>query len=133
MPLRRGAPSLVVVVVLTLAASAQAQTTRCSGNHFHAIDRSAFPGISKERAINLPRRTSGYAPRCLVADSIAGLIQVYFHKHKRFPRSLQVHGARWNAGTWRLRYIKRQFAPGAQYEYAVARHGRETVTMDLTS
>lgn len=55
--------------VVAIAPAAQAQTTRCRGNHYSAIDRSAFPGIGNEYAVNLPRLTSGYAPRCLVADS----------------------------------------------------------------
>lgn len=119
--------------VVAIAPAAQARTTQCSGNHYLAIDPAAFPGIGNERAINLPRLTDGYAPRCLVADSVAGYIQSFFHQHSRFPRTLQIHGARWDAGTWRLRYTRRQFAPGAQYRYAVASHGRQRVTMDLTS
>jgi hypothetical protein len=130
---------LQIVAVLTVAASlatalpAAARSVHCSGNRYHAIDRAAFPGIRNEQAFNLPHLTSDYAPRCLVADSIAGGIQLFFAAHQRFPKRLAIHGGRWNAGTWRLSYTKHQFAPGAEYQHATARHARERVTMDLTS
>lgn len=120
-------------MLLALAPAALAQTTSCKNNRYFAVDPTAFPGVEHIRAINLPRLTTGYAPRCLVAESIGGDIQYFFSQHSRFPRSLEIHGARWDAGTWRLRYTRRQFASGAQYRHAVASHGRQRVTMDLTS
>jgi len=96
--LRRSVAVLAAIGTLALVSSAQARTTQCSGNHYLAIDPAAFPGIGNERAINLPRLTDGYAPRCLVADSVAGYIQSFFHQHSRLPRTLQIHGARWMPG-----------------------------------
>lgn len=124
-----------LLAVLTAASTASAQTTRCSGHQFLLIDKSAFPGIAKLRALNLPRLTSGYAPRCLVAEAIAGDIQFYFRQHSRFPHTVKPRGARWEGGPWTMTYVVRHLneQQGVQYDYAVGRHGRQTVTMNLTS
>ncbi len=133
--IRRGGFGATVLAALALAPAASAQTTKCRGNRYLVIQSSGFPGIRNERAINLPRRTSGYAPRCLVADSIASGIQYFWSQHQRLPHSLPVHGARWDAGVWQLQYTVRHVKaePAVVYRHLVARHGRQRVTMDLVS
>lgn len=74
---------------------------RLRGNRYWAIDPAGFPAIQNVRAINLPRLTTGYAPRCLVADSVAGVIQYFWSQHHRFRRTEQIHSARWDAGNQR--------------------------------
>ena len=61
--------ALVAVFLLALAATANAKqhVVKCDGKTYMLIDPSGFPGIGKLRAIDLPRKTDGYAPRCLVA------------------------------------------------------------------
>lgn len=124
-----------MLVLLVAAPGATAQTTICRGNHYLLIDKSAFPTIRNLRAVNLPTLTEGYAPRCLVAESIASDIQYYWSNHQRFPRSVWPHGASWTGHIWTLRYTKRHLRsePAVQYEHAVARRGRRAVTMELLS
>src|SRR3978361_2247158 len=66
---------LVAVALLAVPAKAHAATTRCSGHRYGLISSHAFPAIRRLRAHGLPRRTDGYAPRCLVAEAVAGLGQ----------------------------------------------------------
>ena len=102
---------------------------RCSGKTYGGIDRNGFPVISQLRAINLPRRTDGYAPRCLVAETIAGQVQ---RRQGSAPLRLRIHGARWDAGTW---FVTRRFVRVKEGEVAkfTATHGRQRVTFTGSS
>ena len=79
----------------------------CGGN-------GRFPTIHRLRAVRLPRLTDGYAPRCLVAEAVAGLAKdrvgraarrhgVDFRVDKR-PKRVKPMGARWSGGAYRVKY-----------------------------
>lgn len=126
----------VILAVATFSATASAQahsTVKCTGNKYWAIDRSAFPSIQGARtAIDLPKLTDGYAPRCLVADSVAGAMQTYWTRHQKVPGKIQIRGARWDAGTW-------TYKVGAMSKHepftspVTARHGSEVVRFRIGS
>ena len=60
--------------------------------------------MSKLRASDLPRRTDGYAPRCLVAESVAGEVKRAIQDTGERPSQVRVFGARWNGGRWHCAY-----------------------------
>lgn len=101
---------VILIAVFAVAAAARpasasaSSVVKCNGHTFGMIDESSFPGIDKLRAHNLPRRTDGYAPRCLVAESVAGMVQTKWGNGVGFPQRVRVMGARWYAGYWRVRY-----------------------------
>jgi hypothetical protein len=96
---------LLVLAVLAVPATAQGRaiTITCDAGQYQLL-HGENPRIAKLRAHNLPRKTSGYAPRCLVAEAIASDIQRALQNGERAPRTLSVYGARWGAGRWRCSY-----------------------------
>jgi len=125
----------LAAVLLAPGAASGAQITRCNGLTYNLIDENGFPGIQHLRAINLPRLTDGYAPRCLVAESVAGLVQDRWSATHRFASRVHPMGARWDGGSWRLTYQLRHFPPpdSNPYQYMKARHGTQLITAYLTS
>lgn len=123
------------VAILVAVPAAGAKTIHCSGHRYRLIDSHAFPSISNLDATNLPTFTSGYAPRCLVAESLAADIQFYWSEHGRLPNKDRPYGARWRAPTFKITYTKKSLKnePGNSYKYAVAKAGKETITMHLGS
>ena len=93
-------------VVALPAAPAAAKTTTCKPGRYQLVLPGSIPAVSKLRAIDLPRLTDGYAPRCLVAEAVAVEVQRGFEAPARLPRKVTVLGARWNGGTWRCRYVE---------------------------
>jgi len=93
-------------VVALPAAPAAAKTTTCKPGRYQLVLPGSIPAVSKLRAIDLPRLTDGYAPRCLVAEAVAVEIQRGFEGRSRLPRKVIVLGARWNGGTWHCTYAK---------------------------
>ena len=97
-------------------AASAAGTVTCPIGHYDSfLDDDDFPTISKLRATNLPRLTSDYAPRCLVAESVAGLVKLRtaraarkhgagFRFDEHAPKRVWAMGARWSAGRFRVRY-----------------------------
>jgi hypothetical protein len=128
-------------IVLLLAAAlfapntAGAQTTKCNGHTYLLIDPNGFPSIQQLRAVNVPPLTDGYAPRCLVAEGVAGLVQDRWSTTHRLPRLVHPMGARWNGGIWRVSYQRRLGPPPDRnpYYYMIARRGRQRITANLTS
>jgi hypothetical protein len=108
--------SLVIAMLASIPSTADASTVGCRIGHYSpALDDKQFPTIHRLRATNLPRLTSDYAPRCLVAESLAGLVKdgvaraaqrhgddFRFDEHA--PKSVRPRGARWDAGSYRVRY-----------------------------
>jgi hypothetical protein len=90
------------LLVAPTTASAKAHVVRCNGHTYSLIDPSAFPGIGKLRAIGLPRKTDGYAPRCLVAEALAARVQAKWRQGVKQPTTVRVGGARWDGGRWRV-------------------------------
>ena len=92
-----------------------------------------YPAVSKVKATNLPRLTDGYAPRWLVAESVVGLIQYRMSDGKGIPSRVRVGGARWNGGTWRIRYrLVTVTEGGNDYSYGrfTATHGSQRLTFN---
>lgn len=116
----RIAAAAVIAAVASIsgpASTAQAgTTTKCKiGYYAPELDDNRFPTIHRLRATNLPRRTSDYAPRCLVAESLAALVKngvaraakkhgTDFRFEEHAPKRVTPMGARWNAGRYRVRY-----------------------------
>ena len=94
---------LAVVLAVPATAEAKATTITCDAGQYQLL-HGENPRIERLRAHNLPRKTSGYAPRCLVAEAIAADIQRALQDGERAPRALNVYGARWSAGRWRCSY-----------------------------
>jgi hypothetical protein len=88
------------LLMLVFAAPARADHVKCPLNHYLISDRGT-PKVENLRAYNLPRRTDGYAPRCLVAAAVVAEIQL---EYPPLPRRLNVYGARWSGGRWRCSY-----------------------------
>src|ERR1700754_633836 len=88
---------------LTAAAPASADTITCDPGQYLRL-HGENPTIERLKAHNLPRKTDGYAPRCLVAEAIASEIQRTLQDGGAKPRRLNVYGARWNGGKWRCSY-----------------------------
>jgi hypothetical protein len=128
-----------VVASLALGALAAGQASaasvvRCSGHQYGAIDRSAFRSISNLRAVNPPRKTDGYAPRCLVAESVAAMVQSWASDHMgHIPRTVEPMGARWDGRTWRIRWQMINDAQGDPYAVFTATRGRQYVMFDGAS
>jgi hypothetical protein len=122
-----GALIAVVAAVALVAdvANAAPSLTLCSGRTYGLIDRNAFPTIRQLRTYNLPRLTDGYAPRCLVAERIAGNVQA-----RKGRRGLyRIGGARWYAGVWVVRRTI-VLTPDGGYAKFTATHGRQRVTFN---
>src|SRR4051812_14533699 len=87
-----------LVAALALASPAHAATTvACSPDQ--ANESGMFPGVGQLRATGLPVKTSGYAPRCLVASFGAMMVQEGWDDNGGYPpKRVWIRGARWNAG-----------------------------------
>ena len=51
-------------------------------------------------AVNLPRRTDGYAPRCLVDEAVVGRIQDRYERTGGLPATVRIGGAASSGGRW---------------------------------
>jgi hypothetical protein len=131
-PLSRvlSAAAVAACALLIGATGANAQTTRCNGNHYLLIDGHGSPSVSNIVAVGLPRLTDGYAPGCLVAEALAGDVQQFHRLHHRYPKSLHTYGAQWDGGVWKFSYVTRT-AGSKRYQHATARHGARRVTIDF--
>ncbi len=94
---------LAAAATAVAAAPASADTVTCEAGKYQLL-HGENPRIANLKAHNLPRKTDGYAPRCLVAEAIASEIQRTLQNGGKAPRAVTVYGARWNGGTWRCRY-----------------------------
>jgi hypothetical protein len=91
------------LLALGFAAPASADTITCDPGEYLLV-RGENPTIENLRAHNLPRKTDGYAPRCLVAEAIAAEIQGTLQRGGKSPGTVSVMGAQWSSGKWRCRY-----------------------------
>lgn len=94
---------LAAAATAVAAASASADTVTCAPGEYLLI-HGENPRIADLRAHNLPRKTSGYAPRCLVAEAIAAEVQRALQDGKRPPRTVSTYGAQWSSGKWKCSY-----------------------------
>jgi hypothetical protein len=95
---------IVLILAVVPAAPASADHVSCPIGHYLYGLKRAKPKPSNLRAYNLPRRTDGYAPRCLVAEAVVAEIQLDYSEENGPPARLRVFGARWSAGRWRCTY-----------------------------
>jgi hypothetical protein len=93
----------VLAGLLVGAAPASAVTITCDPGEYLLV-RGENPTIENLRAHNLPRKTDGYAPRCLVAEAIAAEIQGRLQQGREAPRTVSIMGAQWSSGKWRCSY-----------------------------
>ena len=90
---------------------------------------------------NIPAKTYGYAPPCLVAGGTHGTVIGNLETTGRWPKFVRVGGASWTAGKWRVRHrqVKVYDDSGvwqATYEKSSARrigHKRQRVTWHFVS
>jgi hypothetical protein len=115
----------VAAAIAIAAAPARADTITCDPGEYLLL-HGENPTIEDLRAHNLPRKTDGYAPRCLVAEAIASQIQQILQNGGKAPRTVTVHGARWDGGKWRCRY------PGDRASCRKKGKPRRRVTMRLS-
>jgi hypothetical protein len=131
----RGNAMAKFVGILALAAAAlnaspaYAVTKSCDGHSYGGIDPNAFPNVQHLRVIDLPPKTDGYAPPCLVAESVAGLVQ---YKWRQSPKVVWARGARWNGGLWHVTYQFQKTRDGG-YMKMTARKDEQRITADLMS
>ena len=102
--MRRLLPLALVPVLLAVPASADAATIRCKVGYYAPGLAHGKPVVSKLRAVDLPRRTDGYAPRCLVAEAVADAVKTGIEDTGARPQQVRVQGARWNGGRWTCEY-----------------------------
>jgi hypothetical protein len=99
---------LVLALALAVAAvgppAASAKTVSCRVGRYFPGTPNVNPTISKLKAINLPRLMDGYAPRCLVAESMAQWAIDDFRQGHQPRKRVWLRGARWNGGHWRCKY-----------------------------
>jgi hypothetical protein len=89
----------VASAFFALAAPAQSEATvRCKPGEYGEYT-TGVPRVTRLRAAGLPRLTSGYAPRCLVADTAAGRAVM---RPYNLPKTIRLYGARWDAGRWNV-------------------------------
>jgi hypothetical protein len=93
----------VAAAVLVAATPASGVTITCDPGEYLLL-HGENPTIEDLRAHNLPRKTSGYAPRCLVAEAIAAEIQRVLQNGRKAPSTVSVMGAQWSSGKWRCSY-----------------------------
>jgi hypothetical protein len=127
-----------LAVLAPAAPQAHAGTVTCRlGYYWPGLDDAAFPTVARLRAADLPRRTDHYAPRCLVAEAVAGLVKdkvaraaakhgTAFRYDKHAPRRVTPMGARWYGGVYRVRY-----GPAGSSVAVTATHGHRRVTFRL--
>ena len=97
--------SLIALFVAAVAAApARADHVTCRVGYYSPGADTDSPTVRNLRAYNLPRRTDGYAPRCLVAEALVGKIQFRYGRSGTLPAKVWIYGARWNGGRWRCSY-----------------------------
>ena len=98
------APLLLLLPLGLLGATpAAAATVTCTYGEYFPGSGNPDPAVTDLKAHNLPRRTSGYAPRCLVAESVARFVQFDASEGTK-PKKVKVMGARWYGGVYRCSY-----------------------------
>ena len=102
--MRLALPLAVLLAVLSIPAASAAKTVRCDIGHYAPGLDHGKPKVSKLRAIDLPRRTDGYAPRCLVAESVASEVKRAIQDTGERPAQVRAFGARWSGGRWNCAY-----------------------------
>ena len=103
---RHGLRALALVAAMSVASVTPALAAGTSTATVHCTDYYSLiqprGEIFKLRIAQATRLVDGYAPKCLVAASVAAsVINDQSHFFSRAARVYSVRGARWNAGSWR--------------------------------
>ena len=98
------AAALAALAALGLPAGASAAVVHCKVGHYALTLAQGKPAVSRLRAVDLPRRTDGYAPRCLVAEAVAAEVKRAVQDTGERPAQVRAGGARWNGGRWNCAY-----------------------------
>jgi hypothetical protein len=118
------------------AAHAQPRPAKCKPGKYWLVQTDSDIQVEQLDVRGLPRKTSDYAPRCLVADALAGLLQSDYERRGRLRTKVTVMGARWSAGTWTVRFKRYLDTQSVPYLSVTARRGRGRITMviyDITA
>ena len=94
---------LAAAATAVAAAPAGADAVTCAPGEYLLL-RGENPRITDLKAHNLPRKTDGYAPRCLVAEAIAAEIRRALQNGEKAPRTVSTYGAQWSSGKWKCSY-----------------------------
>ena len=103
----------LVVAALTLTAlalipaaghSAALKFRSCPGDRYLLINQDQPPAVKLLRIKMRATKADGYAPRCLVAEAVAGDVQSYGRVGEKLPSTVRVVGAKFDAGPFRCTY-----------------------------
>ena len=81
--------------------AADGATVKCRGWKYAMPP--GHPQITALTVFMKAKRVSGYAPRCLVGESVATTLERRSRQHLKTFRVINVYGARWNAGRFGCR------------------------------
>lgn len=120
------AAAVGVMGVVPAGSASAATTVACTAGKYRLVDNvHGFPIVHRLRATGLPAKTDGYAPRCLVAEAVAAVVQ----QHNGDKGRRHVYGARWDGGWWTITYKVIPTKEGAYAKYT-AINGAKKVTFD---
>ncbi|MDO9352521.1 MAG: hypothetical protein Q7T55_02435 [Solirubrobacteraceae bacterium] len=123
--------ALGLAATLIAAPGAAAKTSKCkAGKYLVGITMHPLK-VEKLRAVNLPSKTDGYAPPCLVADAAASAIQD--GSQGTLPSSITLMGARWNGGKWNCTYGAIAETNAQRATCRKAGHASRKITMELSA
>jgi hypothetical protein len=124
------AAALVALLAAAVAApAASARTVTCEpGKYSPELGEDPHP-VRNLRAIDLPRLTDGYAPRCLVAEGLASRVAFDVGEGRKPPARVKVFGARWYGGSWRCKY--RSVGDHRNASCRQSGHAKRRVTFEL--
>jgi hypothetical protein len=102
------AAALAVLAVIPASGHAAKLTfNRCDGKKYLLIRQDGDPQVKQLKIKMRNRRADGYAPRCLVAEAIAGEVQTgVISDHKR-PKTVNIMGAQWGMRGVKCSYRER--------------------------
>lgn len=124
-----GAVALAAAVMFAHSAPAHAATPCKLGRYGGESSGDVY--AEQLDVAGLPRLTSHYAPRCLVAESLTGILLDSMDRRGRLPSKVRIRGARWDAGIWRVRSVHLVDEDAHPYESVTARRGRGRITVIL--
>ena len=70
----------------------------CDGKKYLLLIQDRDPLVKLLRIKMAKAKADGYAPRCLVAEAVASLVQRDMIDGKKPPKHITVYGARWGIG-----------------------------------
>jgi hypothetical protein len=97
----------VLAAVPASGHAAKLKFNRCDGKKYLLIRQDGDPRVEQLKIKMRKHRADGYAPRCLVAEAIAGEVQTsVIYDHKR-PKTVNIMGAQWGMRGVKCKYTDR--------------------------